>query len=103
MACAAAWYEREQPAEKKIGGGRGCWRRVEVACDSRRPKTAVARQTGGKGVAPLFRTEREAERRKKGVFQGLFCKKAKTRGFSAYKVFSLNWGSNKKMLNMKVV
>ena len=60
----AVWHKREQPAEKKIDGGRGSWRRVEVARDSRWPETAAARQTGGKGQRPCF-GEREAERKKK--------------------------------------
>ena len=64
MACAAAWQERDRPAGMEIDGGRGSWRRVEVARDSRWPETAEARQTGGKGQHPCF-GEREAERKKK--------------------------------------
>ena len=66
MACAAAWYEREQPAEKKIGGGRGCWRRVEGRWaaggqGNRRRRREIDGEVGGGGglTAPLFWTEEE--------------------------------------------
>ena len=73
MACAAAWHERDQPAEKKIGGGRGCWRRVEVAWDRRRPKTAAARQTGDRRRRPYFPAEKEED----DTVGGPGCKKEK--------------------------
>ena len=77
----AAWRARKVLAERKRGGGRECWRRVEAARLAWGKEYQRGGQNGGgsgEGRRPCFQQREEEE----DTVGGPRCKKEKASGFS---------------------